>query len=199
MMTASTHPTFGNICDNWGREKMFITWLFYHPCRSLHKIQDTGTRPETSDDGEWSGQIKLSISPTRSHNMYSPLPQSSGLSDGHEQLIYASSTIHNPTRYLTANKTISAQPPLTPSGRAFARGGNVRNVSRNPLSPCIIYWPDNEPLPEQGQIRPSGPLGIPPPIVNTGNKGSIIHVWFLRLQHIQLSNFLPSNQVIGFA
>jgi hypothetical protein len=31
------------------------------------------------------------------------------------------------------------------------------------VSPCVImmYWPDNEPLPEQGQIRPSGLAGVP--------------------------------------
>ena len=45
-------------------------------------------------------------------------------------------------------------PPLTPSGRALAIGGRVRNISRDPLSPCVMYWPDNEPLPEPCQIRP---------------------------------------------
>ena len=44
---------------------------------------------------------------------------------------------------------------LTPSGRALALGGKVQNVSRDPLAPCVVYWPDNEPLPEQGQIRPA--------------------------------------------
>lgn len=55
----------------------------------------------------------------------------------------------------------SAHPLLTPSGRAFAVGGKVQNISSDPLSPCIMYWPDNEPLPEQGQIRPSGLVGVP--------------------------------------
>ncbi|KAJ6449082.1 hypothetical protein C8R47DRAFT_941113, partial [Mycena vitilis] len=45
-------------------------------------------------------------------------------------------------------------PFLTPSGRAWAIGGGVRNISTDPASPCFMYWPDNEPLPEQGQIRP---------------------------------------------
>jgi len=68
-------------------------------------------------------------------------------------------------------------PLLTPSGRAFAIGGRVRNISNDPLSPCIMYWPDNEPLPEQGQIRPGGLAGVPhPPILNTGNRGPISHV-----------------------
>lgn len=44
---------------------------------------------------------------------------------------------------------------LTPSGRAFARGGRVRNVSPNPLAPCVIYWPDNEDLPLESQVRPT--------------------------------------------
>lgn len=50
---------------------------------------------------------------------------------------------------------------LTPSGREFSVGGKVQNVSTDPLAPCVMYWPDNEPLPEQGQLRPSGLLGIP--------------------------------------
>lgn len=60
---------------------------------------------------------------------------------------------------VTNNK--SPHPLLTPSGRAFAVGGKVQNISSDPLNPCIMYWPDNEPFPEQGQIRPSGLVGIP--------------------------------------
>ncbi|KAJ7931903.1 hypothetical protein B0H13DRAFT_1593762 [Mycena leptocephala] len=59
-------------------------------------------------------------------------------------------------RYPTGNRPTSAHPLLTPSGRTFAAGGKVRNVSSDPLSPCIMFWPENEPLPEQGQIRPIG-------------------------------------------
>jgi hypothetical protein len=55
----------------------------------------------------------------------------------------------------------TAHPLLTPSGRAFAIGGRVQNISSDPLSPCIMYWPDNEPFPEQCQIRPSNLAGIP--------------------------------------
>jgi len=55
----------------------------------------------------------------------------------------------------------TAHPLLTPSGRAFAIGGKVQNVSSDPLAPCIMYWPDNEPFPEQGQIRPSSLVGVP--------------------------------------
>ncbi|KAG7087719.1 hypothetical protein E1B28_013665 [Marasmius oreades] len=72
---------------------------------------------------------------------------------------------HNPSRSI-----------LTPSGRAFAIGGRIQNISSDPLSPCIMYWPDNEPLPEPGQIRPGNLLNIThPPIVNTGNRGPITH------------------------
>ncbi|KAI0087648.1 hypothetical protein BDY19DRAFT_892793 [Irpex rosettiformis] len=57
---------------------------------------------------------------------------------------------------------IPAKPPapsyplLTPSGHALASGGRVRNISLDPMNPCVMYWPDNEPLPERGQIRPTG-------------------------------------------
>ncbi|THH30261.1 hypothetical protein EUX98_g3919 [Antrodiella citrinella] len=64
-------------------------------------------------------------------------------------------------------------PILTPSGAALSAGGRVRNVSTDPLNPCIMYWPDNEPGPEQGQIRPFGSAVLQfPPIINTGNKGA---------------------------
>ncbi|KAI6017044.1 hypothetical protein EDC04DRAFT_2746344 [Pisolithus marmoratus] len=69
-----------------------------------------------------------------------------------------------------------SHPLLTPSGRAFAVGGKVQNVSSDPLIPCVIFWPDNEPFPEQGQIRPSHLSGMQqPPILNTGNRGPIEH------------------------
>jgi hypothetical protein len=82
---------------------------------------------------------------------------------------------------------------LTPSGRAFSVGGKVQDVSSDPLFSCFMFWPDNEPLPEQGQIRPSSLIGVPvriaplvngssnsqhsqhPPILNTGNRGPIEH------------------------
>ncbi|KAL0952355.1 hypothetical protein HGRIS_006635 [Hohenbuehelia grisea] len=77
---------------------------------------------------------------------------------------------------LPKSPAAAAQPLLTPSGRAFAVGGKVQNVSSDPMMPCIMYWPDNEPFPEQGQIRPSGITGSPhPPILNTGNRGPITH------------------------
>jgi len=64
----------------------------------------------------------------------------------------------------------SAHPLLTPSGRAFAIGGKVQNVSTDPLSPCVMYWPDNEPFPEQGQIRPGSLVGIPVCLVPHGRR-----------------------------
>jgi len=75
---------------------------------------------------------------------------------------------HSP-RQMSASQPglISVKPPspshplLTPSGRSFAVGGKVQNVSSDPLAPCVLYWPDNEPFPEQGQIRPNHLTGIP--------------------------------------
>lgn len=60
-----------------------------------------------------------------------------------------------------AKPSSPTHPLLTPSGRSFAVGGKVQNVSSDPLSPCIMYWPDNETFPEQGQIRPSTLTVIP--------------------------------------
>ncbi|KAG7087496.1 hypothetical protein E1B28_013457 [Marasmius oreades] len=75
-------------------------------------------------------------------------------------------------RFQRDNRT----PTLTPSGRDFAIGGRVQNISSDPLSPCIMYWPDNEPFPEPGQIRPGNLLDLAHlPILNTGNRGPIAH------------------------
>lgn len=93
---------------------------------------------------------------------------------------------------LSTKSPSPSHPILTPSGRAFAVGGKVQNVSSDPLAPCVMFWPDNELLPEQGQIRPSHLSGVPvslsasplelflsrrqqPPILNTGNRGPIEH------------------------
>ncbi|KAF5376037.1 hypothetical protein D9615_007760 [Tricholomella constricta] len=105
-----------------------------------------------------------------SYSAYSQ-PQQSHMQQQHQPSTFT----HSPAP--AASK--SAHPLLTPSGRAFAVGGKVQNISSDPLSPCIMYWPDNEPFPEQGQIRPSGLVGVPysqqPPILNTGNRGPISH------------------------
>ncbi|KZO97607.1 hypothetical protein CALVIDRAFT_526728 [Calocera viscosa TUFC12733] len=71
----------------------------------------------------------------------------------------------------------SARSPMlvTPSGRAFASAGSRKNVSGDDSNPVVIFWPDNEPIPERGQVRPCM-LGLSqPPILNTGNKGPIEH------------------------
>ena len=77
-------------------------------------------------------------------------------------------TIQHGARYpLAAQPVAGAKPPspshplLTPSGRSFSVGGKVQNVSSDPSVPCIMYWPDNEPFPEQGQIRPNTLAGVP--------------------------------------
>ena len=91
------------------------------------------------------------------------------------------------TQHLAAATPPNAPAPytlpslLTPSGRQIAQGGTVRNVSGDDTNPIFMFWPDNEPLPEPGQCRPSGLLnslggngsGPLPPILNTGNKGPI--------------------------
>jgi hypothetical protein len=104
---------------------------------------------------------------------------------------------HSASQWPSNNKPSGlSHPLLTPSGRAFASGGKVQNISSDPLAPCVMYWPENEPLPEQGQIRPSSLTGVPvsqaldmrvqrdlsprpaqqqPPILNTGNRGPIEH------------------------
>ncbi|KAF8749706.1 Zinc finger domain [Rhizoctonia solani] len=74
----------------------------------------------------------------------------------------------------------TTQPPrlpsiLTPSGRAFARGGRIQNVSPIPSAPLVMFWPDNEPLPQASQIRPPFAPGAHPPIMNTGNRGPVEH------------------------
>ncbi|CAE6526263.1 unnamed protein product [Rhizoctonia solani] len=70
---------------------------------------------------------------------------------------------------------------LTPAGRAFARGGRIQNISPVPAAPVVMFWPDNEPLPQACQIRPPFSPGAHPPILNTGNRGPVEHQpgdWF---------------------
>lgn len=80
-----------------------------------------------------------------------------------------------PQRHATEPLQRSPQPPLasvvqqhilTPSGRAFSEGGHVQNVSSDPLGPLVIFWPDNEPLPEPGQLRPTNVAGM---VVSSSN------------------------------
>lgn len=93
-----------------------------------------------------------------------------------QQLAAATAALAAATSMPNAGGKLSASQTrqLTPSGRAFAVGGRMQNVSQDVLAPCVMFWPDNEALPEPGQIRPVG-LSIvqQPPIMNTGNKGPI--------------------------
>ncbi|KDQ54481.1 hypothetical protein JAAARDRAFT_135150 [Jaapia argillacea MUCL 33604] len=83
---------------------------------------------------------------------------------------------HSVSQVFRGKPPAPSYPLLTPSGRALSLGGKVQNVSNDPLTPCVMWWPDNEPLPEQGQIRPTGIISIQhPPILNTGNRGPIEH------------------------
>ncbi|KAJ7073270.1 hypothetical protein B0H15DRAFT_806856 [Mycena belliarum] len=104
-----------------------------------------------------------------------PLPRSPPHT--HHKALSASASAHAHQTHQThqTHQVHQGHPLLTPSGRAFALGGKVQNVSPNPLNPCVLYWPDNEAFPEEGQIRPSGLMGVPPPILNTGNRGPISH------------------------
>ncbi|KAJ8074875.1 hypothetical protein PM082_019202 [Marasmius tenuissimus] len=106
------------------------------------------------------------------HNYASASPPVSPLRPTQQQAV---NSVSAPLSGLsTTNK--SAHPLLTPSGRAFAIGGRVQNVSSDPLNPCIMYWPDNEPFPDPGQLRPGNLAGVNhPPILNTGNRGPISH------------------------
>lgn len=77
-------------------------------------------------------------------------------------------TVQQGARYPVAAQPVAnakpaspSHPLLTPSGRSFSVGGKVQNISSDPSAPCIMYWPDNEPFPEQGQIRPSNLVGVP--------------------------------------
>lgn len=94
-----------------------------------------------------------------------PTPPHSHLTSYHNPIGYPSqsptSASASPPSHVLSLPNKSAHPLLTPSGRVFAVGGKVQNISSDPLNPCIMYWPDNEPFPEQGQIRPSGLAGIP--------------------------------------
>ena len=95
------------------------------------------------------------------HNAYQQLPLPPTPHPGRSTPLPPSSPFESPSPLShVSNPPKATHPLLTPSGRAFAVGGKVQNVSSDPLSPCIMYWPDNEPFPEQGQIRPSGIVGV---------------------------------------
>ena len=105
-------------------------------------------------------------SDNRRHMLSSSVP-----TIGRHQLPPAALQVPSPSRTQTPSTTngvsatgiqLSSKPPapsyplLTPSGHALASGGRVKNISSDPMAPCVMYWPDNEPLPDKGQIRPFG-------------------------------------------
>ncbi|KAG2143429.1 uncharacterized protein EDB93DRAFT_1156137 [Suillus bovinus] len=114
---------------------------------------------------------------------HTPMPQSS-LSPVSSPLYPSHGVRHAPppiqASMMGAKPPSPAHPLLTPSGRSFAVGGKVQNVSSDPLSPCVMYWPDNESFPEAGsdptkQLDGRSSKHPQPPILNTGNRGPIEH------------------------
>jgi hypothetical protein len=117
------------------------------------------------------------------------------------------------------------QPPaptysvLTPSGRTFAQGGKVQNISSDPHNVIFLFWPANEPPPQQSQLRPPlvnhsnvrfshVALLVPeltrylqlPPIMNTGAKGPIeVRSRWLRFRahRLTLAQHQPGDWVCG--
>ncbi|CAK5271778.1 unnamed protein product [Mycena citricolor] len=143
-----------------------------HNQHPYHGPQYTSSTPRSPLSPRFAAASNMSFQP--------PYPQSSPAPAPRQVPGYMQPVLHLPLpaalATVAARQASSPHPLLTPSGRAFAVGGKVQNVSTDPLSPCIMYWPDNEPLPEQGQIRPGSLTGITqPPILNTGNKGPISH------------------------
>lgn len=75
-------------------------------------------------------------------------------------------------------------------------------MSSDPLYSCFMFWPDNEPLPEQGQIRPSDlfstPVRIAPLVVKLCliSHGTLSTLLFLIQGTKVRSN---TNRVTGFA
>ena len=100
-------------------------------------------------------------------------PQSPSQMQSQSQLQLQSPTV------LGARPHAPTYPLLTPSGHALSAGGRVRNISTDPTAPCIMYWPDNEPLPERGQIRPSGSA-----VIQVRVAACLCALWFLLTSHV---------------
>ena len=145
-----------------------------------------------------SNGVQLLIPTTIAGSANSPMApsnlpiQTQGLSTLQQQLPPLQQQQQTPILQTLTQQLASVTPPiapapytlpslLTPSGRQIAQGGTVRNVNGDDTNPIFMFWPDNEPLPDPGQCRPSGLLcglggngsGPLPPILNTGNKGPI--------------------------
>lgn len=136
---------------------------------------DGFTSPEPRSPPAWTAQNRVCPSPRFMGGMHGPMshPPPAPLDDL-SRLVKSHPAPH--ALISPGTPKTPAYPILTPSGRALAVGGKVQNVSTDPFTPCLMWWPDNEPLPEQSQIRPSGLIGVQhPPILNTGNRGPIEH------------------------
>lgn len=106
-----------------------------------------------SSDGSFNGHFLSRVASPRfasgspAFSMPSPSPSALGLANA--------PMFQQQQQQQVSKQTALTHQLLTPSGRALAVGGKVQNISSDLLAPCIVYWPDNEPLPEQGQIRPA--------------------------------------------
>ncbi|QRV82698.1 Zf-RanBP domain-containing protein [Ceratobasidium sp. AG-Ba] len=159
--------TIGCATHNFGRNPACIS------CGAPRPLALLPTKP-TSDYDRYFDQraplpLPLSPPPPRRCNPLT-LPLVTGLPQAN---------VASPTQTFATSHRAS-QPPrlpsiLTPSGRAFARGGRIQNVSTLPGVSLVMFWPDNEPLPQPCQIRPPFSPGSHPPIMNTGNKGPLEH------------------------
>ena len=118
------------------------------------------------------------------HFPVSPMAPTGPISPGHPPQPALSTSVLN-----VPHKAPPPQyPPLTPSGRALSVGGRVRNISRDPLSPCVMYWPDNEPLPEPCQIRP-----IDSALMTVGTRYASAGVYLTPSHSIPLSSILVTK------
>lgn len=139
----------------------------HSPIQRLHPQPQSGT-----PSPRFNSAFNVTSNPMLSHSPHSPYTPSSPLSP-HPTLSQA------PARQQQQQQGAPLHHLLTPSGRAFASGGKVQNLSSDPLAPCVMYWPDNEALPEQGQIRRNVVTGVPvspisPRLPNRGHLDSLL-------------------------
>lgn len=104
-------------------------------------------------------------------------PRFSNMEPSHDQTdILIGPATHTPIHHPSHTSKSPVPIQLTPSGTQICMGGKVRNISNDALAPCYMFWSFNEPLPDQGQIRPALAVALQhPPILNTGNRGPIEH------------------------
>ncbi|CAL1698017.1 unnamed protein product [Somion occarium] len=139
---------------------------FSHHAHAQH-VQHQQTHPALPNTPLTPISSQPPHTPHAPNTLMAPL-SASGMPKSYPPIPSSSPSVSSPSKAPSPS-----YPLLTPSGHALSAGGRVRNISTDPLMPCIMYWPDNEPLPERGQIRPLGSAVIQyPPIINTGNKGA---------------------------